>query len=374
MTPLNVCFVSLKAYDLLAGAPHPRHFGGAERQQVLLARGLAERGHRVTFVTLDYGQAEEVEHKGIRAYRAYAVDSGAPGLRFFHPRWTGLASAMSRAKADIYYQMGADSETGQVGGWCSWQKRPFVFCLASDGDCDPELPLLRTTRQRRLYRYGLGRARAVVSQTDSQRIRLQQAFGIDSLVIPNCTPDRGFDPSVIGTRLANPRTRVLWVGRFNELKRLELLLDLAQSRPDWEFHVVGKGDPSRQYVRDLEARAAQLPNVTLHKGISDEDLHTQYLSAHVLVCTSSWEGVPTTFLEAWARAIPVVSTIDPDGIIVKHGLGVVSTPEGLPSAIETAIQGLRGDLGMHVRRHFLATYTVERYVTVHESLFESLRS
>ena len=66
MTPLSVCFVGLKCYDLLADVPKPRYFGGAERQQVLLARGLAARGHDVSFVTLDYGQDDGTVHGGIR--------------------------------------------------------------------------------------------------------------------------------------------------------------------------------------------------------------------------------------------------------------------------------------------------------------------
>ncbi len=56
MTPLRVCLVGLQCYDLLTRAPHPRLIGGAERQQVFLARGLAASGHKVAFVTTDYGQ------------------------------------------------------------------------------------------------------------------------------------------------------------------------------------------------------------------------------------------------------------------------------------------------------------------------------
>ena len=51
MTRLRVCFIGLKCYDLLARVPKPRYFGGAERQQVFVARGLAKRGHTVSFVS-----------------------------------------------------------------------------------------------------------------------------------------------------------------------------------------------------------------------------------------------------------------------------------------------------------------------------------
>src|SRR5213592_2429286 len=94
----------------------------------------------------------------------------------------------------------------------------------------------------------------------------------------------------------NARPRILWVGRLAPVKRLEILLDLAAARPAWEFNVIGSGDPNQEYVQRLQSRAKSLSNVSLHRGATDEQLHEEYLRAHVLVCTSSVEGLPTTFL------------------------------------------------------------------------------
>ena len=38
--------------------------------------------------------------------------------------------------------------------------------------------------------------------------------------------------------------------------------------------------------------------------------------------TSSVEGFPNTYLQAWARGVPVVGSFDPDEIICQRGLGV----------------------------------------------------
>ncbi len=368
MTPLRVCIVGLQCYDLLTRAPHPRYFGGAERQLVFLARGLAANGHRVAFVTFDYGQDDGVLHDGIQIFKAYIEHQGLRGVRFVHPRWTGLAGAMRRAGADIYHQMAGDLQTGQVAAWCRLRGRRFVFSLASDGDCDPTLPLLRTARQRLLYRFGLRHADAAIAQTESQRKQLSAAFGIESTVIRNCTPDVAFDPAVIQARTREARPRILWVGRLTPVKRLEILLDLAAARPTWEFNVVGSGDPNQEYVQRLESRAKSLSNVSLHRGATDEQLHQAYLSAHVLVCTSSVEGVPTTFLEAWARALPVVSTVDPDGVIAAHRLGAATTPEHLAEAIAGVLAQVRDGLPGRVRAHYVATHTVEQFVAAHERL------
>jgi len=371
MTPLRVCFVGLRCYDLLTRALHPRYMGGAERQQVFLARGLAAKGHKVAFVTLDHGQDDGVWHDGIQIFKAYADHQGMRGVRFV-PRWGGLAAAMRRAGSDIYHQIAGDLQTGQVAAWCRLRGRRFVFSLASEGDSDPALPLLPTVRQRLLYRFGLRCADAAIAQTESQRKRLCAAFGAGSTVIRNCTPDVAFDPAVIQARARDARPRILWVGRLVPLKRLEILLDLAAARPAWEFQVIGSGDPNQEYVRRLESRAKMLSNVSLHRDATDEQLHQAYLRAHMLVCTSSVEGLPTTFLEAWARALPVVSTVDPDGLIAAHHLGAATTPENLVEAIAGVLGQVRDGLPERVRAHYVATHTVEPFVAAHERLFHDV--
>jgi glycosyltransferase involved in cell wall biosynthesis len=201
---------------------------------------------------------------------------------------------------------------------------------------------------------------------------LRVAFGAESAMIRSCTPDVAFDPAVIQARARDSRPRILWVGRLSPLKRLEILLDLAASRPAWEFHVVGNGDPNQEYVQGLESRAKMLSNVSLHRGATDEQLHEEYLRAHVLVCTSSMEGVPTTFLEAWARALPVVSTVDPDGVIAAHDLGAATAPEHLAEAIAGVLGQVRDGLPERVRAHYVATHTVGPFVAAHERLYREV--
>ena len=374
VAPLRVCFVGLKCYDLLVRAPRPRYFGGAERQEVYIARGLAARGHRVTFVTLDYGQDDGVEQDGITIYKSYATQDGLPGIRFFHPRWSGLTSALERANADIYYQMGADSETGQIASWCRRHGRRFVFATASDSDCERDLPRLRQHRRRWLYRYGLRRADAIIVLTNAQQVRLQQSFELQSMVIRSCTPDPGFDPGIVGRRAANRRPRLLWVGRFVPVKRLEILLNVAAHCPDIDFDVAGSGDRSQHEVCELEQRAGALPNVSLHGAVFGAELDALYLRANLLVCTSSWEGVPNAFLEGWARGLPVVSTVDPDGMIEEHRLGAVVRDA---RQLGTTVRNLLADpdltaAQLRAREYFLSHYTVEASVFALESLFTDL--
>lgn len=62
------------------------------------------------------------------------------------------------------------------------------------------------------------------------------------------------------------------------------------------------------------ARARSLSNVRLHGRIAERAaLAELYRGAALLCCTSSLEGFPNTFLEAWSHGLPVVTTSTPTG-------------------------------------------------------------
>ena len=342
---VSICFVSLNNYAVLSGDPSVFHIGGAEVQQMHIAHGLAKRGHKVSFVTLDHGQPDGVEIDGIRVFKAYGPTAGIQRLRFLHPRWTGLCGAMRRADAQVYYQRTAASESGQVCWWCRRNRRPFIFSLASDNDCDPRLPALSSRMEKGLYRYALRHADLIVSQTKKQQSALKQWLGRDSVVIPSCRPVA--DSAVQALRPSRPvgRPRILWVGRLIECKRAELCLDLAQRCPEVLFDIVGDPNAKSSYARAIRERSKQLPNVTMHGSIPYRLMDEMYRQSAILLCTSSTEGFPNTFLEAWSRARPVVSTFDPDGLIAERGLGVAAVD------VPGLIAGLRGLLASPERWH-----------------------
>ena len=374
---MHICFISLKSHDLLSNHPQPRFIGGAERQQVLVGRGLRQLGYQVSFVTLDYGQPDGVDYDGIRVWKAYDPEAGLPMLRAFSPRWTGLNAALRRADADVYHQMCADMETGQVALWCRRHGRRLVFAVASDADCDPALPLLRTARQRWLYRYGLRRADRVVTQTRSEQRALRQNFGMESTIIPSCSEAPQRLRPANGRFPKTDRLTCVWVSRIVPLKRLEWLLDLAERCPAHAFLVVGGGNESDPYVQKILARAATIPNVTMLGRISDRELWDVYDRADLLLDTASVAGVPTTFLEAWSRGLPVISTINPDEIVTDHNLGRVV------GGVEEMAKAMAGFLGeperwrecsQCVQYYYEQHHTVRAIGAAYHQLFSAFES
>ena len=325
---MKICIVSHFAYGAFSGG----WGGGVERQTSRLSRWLAARGHDVTLVTWDEGQAQGICIDGVRIVKVCRLEDGIPGLRFLYPRWTSLVRALGMADADLYYHNCAEYVTGQVALWCRGRGRRFVYSVASDPDCDPRLPVMKTLRERILYRYGLRRADRIIVQTRIQQAMLRDGFGLASEVLP--MPYAG--PASLPGPGAKKELRVLWVGRFAPEKRLDRLLDIAEALPHVAFDVAGGPNRGRtSYTDDLEARARRLANVRLHGIVPHDRMGELYSRASVLCSTSEYEGFPNTFIEAWSHGVPVLSLVDPDGNISAYELGHVARgTQGLKQAME----------------------------------------
>ncbi len=368
----SVCFVALKAYAVLSNDDAVRHIGGAEVQQWQIARGLVKLGYRVCFVTFDHGQPDGESVDGMTVYVAHRRDAGVPGLRFLHPRATKTWSAMARSACDIYYQRTSDSLTGIVAAFCKRRGRTFVFAAGHDGDCSPELPFCGNTRERVLYRYGLKRAAAVVAQTRSQQENLDRHFNVQSCMIRSCFagPDDTPLPS------EGQQSNFLWVGRFAPEKRPELLLDVADRCPDVSFDVFGDG-PATQWVTKLKGRMENAPNVRLHGYVPYRELGRHYARATALINTSQSEGFPNTFLEAWARGVPVVTSFDPDGVVEANDLGVCGTSaDSLADGVRRLCHDptLRNTMSRCAVAYFRENHTVVAAVEAYDRLFMRLAS
>lgn len=367
--PLAICFVAPNNYAILAGRGDIRQIGGAEVQRALIARELARRGHRVSFVTLDHGQPDGIEHDGIRVFKMCRRDAGLPGLRFFVPRWTSLSAAMRRANAEIYYQRTAGVETGQAAMWCRRNRRAFVLGIANDPECDARLGgANRPWRERWLFRHGMLNANRVIAQTFAQQRALRDNFAVDATVIRNCAPQPESGER-IDPRMRVDKPRALWVGRFARHKRLDWVTALAHACPRFQFDIVGAGGEGDESVKNTINELKQCANVTLHGYLPHDRAMLLYGGASVLLSTSAWEGFPNVFLEAWSRGVPTVSTLDPDELVQRGGFGLVAaTVEGLTTALGQIVSSPEAWMERSERamRHFREHHSIDATVDAFE--------
>jgi glycosyltransferase involved in cell wall biosynthesis len=105
--------------------------------------------------------------------------------------------------------------------------------------------------------------------------------------------DLGFDPS---------RPLMVFVGRFVAKKRLGLVRQMAQLRPDWQWCVIGQGPE--------QPEAWGLPNVRVMPPMLQAALAAYYRAADLLVLPSEGEGFPLVVQEAMSCGLPACITAD----------------------------------------------------------------
>lgn len=356
----SVCLIAHFGYGALTGG-HTGHVGGVERQTSLMARWFIQKGYKVSMLTWNEGQSEDCEVNGIRVISICRQKAGIPGIRFFHPRWSGLVRALSLANADVYYQNNAESATGQVALWCRMHGKRFVYSAANDPECDVRMPNIRSYRVRLLFKYGITHADKIIVQTGIQQEMLRRGHGLNSEVLPMPCLGPGSQDTIPGLEERGSK-RVLWAARIVPVKRIEWLLEIARAAPDLSFDVVGPDDGS-DYASDLLKIARSLANVHLRGRVPRSEMSDYFRNAAVLCSTSSHEGFPNTYLEAWSNGMPTVSSFDPDNLIVREGLGGVgSDPLELLSAIRRLITDPAAwqRASSNARAYFLESHAVEK--------------
>lgn len=310
---LKICFVSPTNYSVLRGDPSLRQVGGAEVQQRYLAREFVRRGYEVSMICMDHGQPDGIEIDGVKVYRAHAPNAGIPVIRFLHPRLTSIWQAMRRADADLYYQRTAASLSATVVAFAKLHGRVSVYAGASDRDFMRDTPNIQYARDRALYRWALRHADIVVAQTPTQRDACQRNFGRAPVVIRSCYEHQG-EPA----RRCGP---VLWVGNLAAVKRPELFVELARRLPQYRFKLIGGADESK--LAALRGLARGTTNLELPGFVPFAQIETHFDGAALLVNTSSNEGFPNTFLQAWSRGMPTVSFFNPRAMVGEEQAGIV---------------------------------------------------
>lgn len=328
MAALKICIVGLDAYHVLASSPSVPYVGGESVQHVLLAHAWRDLGAEVSMIVHDHGQPRDATIDGIRTYTICGRDEGVRIVRFFHPRMTSLFGALRRSQADVYYQSPAGVDTGLVAWFCRRHGKRMVFRIASDANCVRGGQLISYWRDRKLFEYGLQRAGLIAAQTQYQQQLLQSSYGLRSHVV-----NMAADPGTI-TPPAGKDIDVLWVSNFREVKRPEAVIEIARALPDVSFSMVGGALPGGQgYYDRVVAEARKLPNITVHGAVPYHETGRLYDRARLFLNTSTMEGFPNSFLQAWMRGVPVISTFDPDGLINRELLGTArgTVPELIPA-------------------------------------------
>ena len=202
-------------------------------------------------------------------------------------------------------------------------KTKIVFLGASDVNFQPGKEMIKGDINRKAYRMGLLKTDYIVVQNDFQRKSLMDNYGKDSILIPN-----------IWSVLDNTKSleisstiEAIWVGNLRKIKRVEWFVNLARKYPTLSFVAVGGSTGDEDYFNECKALFAQVPNLQYLGSVSFHMSNSLIQKSKILICTSEFEGFPNTFLQAWANHVPVLSTVDPSGVVTQNNLGLVAETE-----------------------------------------------
>jgi glycosyltransferase involved in cell wall biosynthesis len=300
--------------------------GGAEYQTGLLAEEISHRpGVAVTYL------ARHVPPEPLSAGLQYTVRSIGTdaGLRrravFFDA--PALWRALKEVRPDVVYQQAKQSYTAVCAAYARRHGVPFFYHVASDADLDHRWISLHLSVNTPFDiveslsgDWGICHASHVVVQTERQGATLRARFGrAPAALVRNFQPI----PVALPAKPDGP-LQVLWVANFKDVKRPELFVDLAESfagRDDLQFIMVGRPTSLRRFA-SLMQRIPTVPNLRYLGEQPVERVYELMANATIHVNTSSFEGFPNTFVQAWARGAVVVSiAVDPDGIMESRGIG-----------------------------------------------------
>jgi glycosyltransferase involved in cell wall biosynthesis len=350
---VRICLI----YDRL----YPIRIGGVERWMRDLGIRLAERGHRVTYLTEcqwpagDEPLSDRVEIVGLGSYRRDDPWGRRPvqppvrfGLGVFRHLWRHgpryevvhtasfpffplLAAAALRRRGgyrlvvdwhEVWTKAYWRSYAGPVVGRAGWLVQQACIRATQHALCD--------------------------SRLHAGRLQAQGFRGTASLL-------RGlYGGPVTPGSAGTPEPIVVYAGRLTSHKRVPLLVHafalLRESHPELRLDLYGDG-PDRERVEQLVGELGLAERVRIH-GQHGEDEVASALARAVCVATASErEGYGLIVAEASARGTPSVVVAGPENAaleLVSDGVNGAVSPTSRPSDLAEAIARL-ADSGAGLR-------------------------
>lgn len=99
--------------------------------------------------------------------------------------------------------------------------------------------------------------------------------------------------------------RVLWAGRLASQKNVNLLIRIAETASEFEFHIWGRG--SSELESRLRKLSSRLDHVHFH-GAYDNFGALPLERYDAFLYTSLWDGLPNVLLEAASANLPIVAS------------------------------------------------------------------
>jgi glycosyltransferase involved in cell wall biosynthesis len=320
------------------------HGGGAEYQISLMIDALAAAGRYEIHYLAHFVEPPD----RVRNYSLSRIGGGGPIPRLgYLMDAPSLYRRLAEIAPRVIYQRVACGYTGICAAYARRRAIPLLWHVAHDTDVsprvlDPARNFLRVRLEKTAVGFGARRAAGIIVQTRHQAELLQRNFArTAAAVVPNFHP-----PAAEVIDKSGPLT-VVWVANLKPWKRPEVFVRLAQALRHVEnvrFVMVGAPAARSGNIRWQESLMHDIgatENLRFLGTRSLAEVNQLLARSHIFVNTSTHEGFPNTFIQAWLRDVVVVSlSVDPDGVLAQKKVGIAAQSE---PALAAAVRGLIDD-------------------------------
>jgi len=372
-------------------------YGGGSIVPWELAIALRARGHNVTIVTTDAGDAGRREKAGlsvkdgIRILRIRNLSNKlAFSTKIFTPFTRGPTLREIIREADVVH---------------SHDFRTILNLRCNRIALRESVPLIVQTHGtirtqynekmalKRVYDrfFGKGIAKRVdawiaLSQVEKEQL---EAYGLPSArirILPNGIDTSYFEspPERIAARVSlglDSESRIiLFMGRIHPMKGIDLLIDsmphILAEIPRTKLIVAGPDDGDQKHLVERINELGIGPSVSFFGLATGDSKRALFASADLLALPSLREAFPVSILEAAAAGLPIVTTSNSDIANEINDICGLTTDRN-PGSLGKAIVRVLSNPGLWKRysdsgRSYAAKYTwdsvIGRYIELYESL------
>jgi len=369
MRDVKICFI--------LGSNWEKTKGGSEYQVKLIIDYLKKyKNYDIYYIYTDRKYSVE-EKNGVKYYTIpkRSKKIGKPYcLDFFR-----VNKILNIIRPDIIYQRSGSAFTGIAAYYARKNNIKVIWHIAHQKEIErfkikwKDLSSPLNCINGKFLEYGIKQADWILGQARYQNELLQKNYGRScDLVISN------FQPVPKCEINKKKPIKVVWVANYKKWKRPEIFLKLAEkfkTQKGVKFIMIGR-PKNTAWFDEIQNKSSEFSNFSYLGEKPIDEVNRILCKAHIFVNTSSYEGFPNTFIQAWMRQVPVISlNIDPDDFIKKKRIGYFSrTFPQMVKDLQLLLDNpeIREEMGIQAQEFAFKTFSLNNIGEI-VSIFEKIR-
>ena len=345
--------------------------GGAERVMVLLANHFQEKGHNVTIISFNEGEAYAVANK-ITRIKLHGGNFKNHKLRTLNNLRKFYATPKKRPNVIISFLTLNNLNSILIA------KLYGINVIVSEhisslGQTNPKW--LTNIARNWIY-------------PKANYVTVLTAFDIDFYKKRKCNVVVMPNPCTFPVLQENdhPRNKtILAVGSLSRYHHkgfdnlVQIVKPILETYPDWTLQLIGGGETGKKILKDLATKAGLKDNIEF-TGFSNQVAHYMQKSA-IFILPSRFEGLPMVLLEAMSQGMACIAyncKTGPSDILQDQHNGLLipdqdmtAMQQGLLTLMEN--EAMRESLGNNALQS-LERFSIDTIAVKWEGLFEQLQT